>query len=62
MRSCKIGSVWFSERFTHDDFQALNLDLDVNMQRSMSCFEALAQIALLLDVSQVIDFRFASRA
>ena len=52
VRSRNIGSVWFSERFTHDDFQALNLDLDVNMQRSISCFEALAQIALLFCASR----------
>ena len=38
---------WFSENYPHADFSALDVDLDSDMQRSISSFETLAQIALL---------------
>ena len=54
--TCQIGGFishvsgrvcWFSESFSHQDFEALPLTLDANMQRSISAFETLAQIALV---------------
>ena len=53
--TCKIGgfvhqlgqSYWFSEIYNHSDFQTLGIDLDPKMQKSISSFESLAQIALL---------------
>ena len=53
---CQIGGfiqhvsgsqLWFSEKFSHDDFTELSIHLDENMQRSISAFETLAQIALV---------------
>jgi hypothetical protein len=38
---------WFSEKFSHNDFKELSIHLDSNMQRSISAFETLAQIALV---------------
>lgn len=53
--SCQIGGYiqtdsqqwWFSEKYSHSDFAARSVTLDPNMQRSIGCFETLAQIALL---------------
>ena len=53
---CQIGgfvvdpqghSKWFSEKFTHEDFESINLVLPPDLQRSITCLETLAQIALL---------------
>ena len=53
---CQIGGYirhssgsqcWFSEKFSHNDFKELSIHLDSNMQRSISAFETLAQIALV---------------
>jgi len=38
---------WFSEIYSHSEFAALDVELDQDMQRSISAFETLAQIALL---------------
>lgn len=52
---CQIGgfvtdsngcSKWFSEIFTHADFQAIHLVLPEDLQKSITCLETLAQIAL----------------
>lgn len=40
-------SKWFSEKFTHDDFKSIHLDLKPDLQKSITCLETLAQIALL---------------
>ena len=54
--TCQIGgfvtnhlghSKWFSEKFTHDDFKPINLELKPDLQKSITCLETLAQIALL---------------
>ena len=54
--TCEIGgfvtsvtgkSYWFSEIYSHSDFKDLGVELDPEMQRSISSFETLAQIALL---------------
>ncbi|CAK9114856.1 unnamed protein product [Durusdinium trenchii] len=45
-------SFWFSELFLWDDFQALHLDLKPDLQKSITCLETLAQIALLLMTSK----------
>ena len=53
---CQIGGFirhpsgvqfWFSEKFSHADFDILSIHLDPNMQRSIASFETLAQIALV---------------
>ena len=38
---------WFSEKFSHADFDTLSIHLDPNMQCSIASFETLAQIALV---------------
>ena len=38
---------WFSEKFSHDDFEKLNIHLDPNMQRNIASFETFAQMALV---------------
>lgn len=54
--TCQIGGfirrpsgrqLWFSERFHHDDFQTVSIDLDPNMQKGISSFETLAQVGLV---------------
>ena len=54
--TCEIGgfvksdagqTYWFSEIYSHSDFAKLNIELESEMQRSISSFETLAQIALL---------------
>ena len=58
---CQIGgfvrfptgtTVWFSCRFEHSDFQALNIPVTSEMQKFIACFETLAQIAILLIFSR----------
>ena len=53
---CQIGGFirhhsgvqfWFSEKFSHADFEMLSIHLDPNMQRNIASFETLAQIALV---------------
>ena len=53
---CQIGGFiwhhsgvqfWFSEKFSHADFDTLSIHLDPNMQRSIASLETLAQIALV---------------
>ena len=52
---CQIGGFistsfqtrWFSEKFSHTDFQALNIPISTEMQRDIACYETLAQIAIL---------------
>ena len=65
---CQIGGFirhhsgtqfWFSEKFSHDDFEKLHIHLDPNMQRSIASFETLAQIALVWLVAKSFPgFRF----
>ena len=40
-------TLWFSERFTHSDFQFLPFPIDSAMQKNISAFETLAQIGLV---------------
>ena len=58
---CQIGgfvrfptgtTVWFSCRFEHSDFQALNIPVTSEMQKFIACFETLAQMAVLLIFSR----------
>ena len=53
---CQIGgfitdasehSKWFSESFSHEHFHAIGLTLPDDLQKSITCLETLAQIALL---------------
>ena len=59
--TCEIGGFvksatgqiyWFSEIYSHSDFTQLGIELDAEMQRSISAFETLAQIALLFVTSK----------
>ena len=51
---------WFSEIYSHSDFLELGVELDPEMQRSISSFETLAQIALLFVTARF--FSSSSRA
>ena len=60
-QTCQIGGfvshpngqvAWFSEEYWHSDFEALGLSLNPEMQRSISSFEALAQLALLIVIAK----------
>ena len=59
--TCQIGGFvksalgriyWFSEVYSHSDFKQLDIELNPEMQRSISAFETLAQIALLYVTSK----------
>jgi hypothetical protein len=59
--TCEIGGFvksamgqvyWFSEIYSHSEFTQLDIELDAEMQRSISAFETLAQIALLFVTSK----------
>ena len=68
---CQIGglvrfptgaTVWFSSRFDHLDFTALNIPVTSEMQKFIACFETLAQMAVLLIFSRNSPgFRFPLR-
>ena len=57
---CQIGGFlqqgdtkhWFCEQFTVSDFEKLGLRVSQDLQRHITCFEALAQIALLFIASR----------
>ena len=43
---------WFSERFTKTDFDSQKIPIASDLQRNITCFETLAQMALLFLVSR----------
>ena len=45
--------VWFSESFNLSDFTSLQIDLKPDLQKSITCLEALAQIALIWITAQM---------
>lgn len=58
---CQIGgfinfpsgtTVWFSEKFTYDDFKALDIPVTQEMQKCIASFETLAQMAILFIFSR----------
>lgn len=58
---CQIGgflrfpdgrAIWFSERWHPSNFHELGIPVSSDMQRDISCYEALAQIALLFALSR----------
>ena len=58
---CQIGgfikfpsgnTVWFSEKFTYDDFKTLDIPVTKEMQKCIASFETLAQIAILFIFSR----------
>ena len=59
--TCQMGGflrydktiLWFSEKFTFTDFESLGLTVSKDLQRHITCFETLAQIALLFIASRV---------
>ena len=59
--NCQIGGflkqngmrIWFSEKFGVADFTELGIQISQDLQRYITCFEALAQIALLFIASRV---------
>ena len=65
---CQIGGfirfpsgtqIWFSEKFTFQDFSILNIPVTPEMQKCIASFETLAQIAILYIVSRSSPgFRF----
>ena len=38
---------WFSEKFSHSDFQNLKIDLVSDLQKSITCMDTLAQLGIL---------------
>ena len=38
---------WFSEKYSHEDFTNLKIDLDPDLQKSITCMETLAQLGIL---------------
>ena len=47
IRSPNGDTHWFSERYTLQDFIALNVELDKDLQKSITSMETLAQIAIM---------------
>ena len=45
------GQLWFSETFHRSDFLPFGVPIHAEMQRDISCYEALAQGALILTAS-----------
>ena len=68
---CQIGgfirfpsgtTIWFSERFSFDDFNSLDIPVTREMQKCIASFETLAQIAILYLFSRSSPgFRFPLR-
>eukprot|EP00435_Cladocopium_sp_Y103_P038655 s2653_g10.t1 len=68
---CQIGgfirypsgtTIWFSEKFSFDDFAALDIPVTREMQKCIASFETLAQIAILYIFSRSSPgFRFPLR-
>ena len=54
VRHPSLGHRWFRESFTQSEFLALGLDVQAEMQREISCYEALAQAALILAASALL--------
>ena len=57
--------IWFSQRWSPKDFSSLGIMVSEDMQRDISCYEALAQLALLFVASRLwpsrhFDFRISS--
>ena len=46
--------IWFSERFTPQDFYSLDVEVNHDMQRDIACYETLAQLAVIKLMSQHI--------
>ena len=44
--------IWFSEIYSHEDFSKLQVQLSEDMQRSISAFETLAQMAILFTAAK----------
>ena len=49
-----FGHRWFRQSFRHSDFVSLGIDVQAEMQREISCYEALAQAALILAASSLL--------
>ena len=47
IRSPSGTTHWFSERYTGQQFAALNIELESDLQKSITSMETLAQIAIL---------------
>ena len=47
-------TIWFSERFTPQDFYKLDVEVNHDMQRDIACYETLAQLAIVKLMSQHI--------
>jgi hypothetical protein len=47
-------TIWFSERFTPEDFYQLDVEVNHNMQRDIVCYETLAQLAIVKLMTQHI--------
>ena len=55
-------TVWFSERFTPEDFYKLDVEVNHNMQRDIVCYETLAQLAIVKLLTRLIPAqRYALR-
>ena len=54
IRHPQLGQLWFIETFSHLDFQNLGIAVHRQMQRELSCYEALAQGARILAASSLL--------
>ncbi|CAE7226768.1 unnamed protein product [Symbiodinium sp. CCMP2592] len=54
VRHPSLGHRWFQQTFAHADFLALGIGVQADMAREISCYEALAQAALILAASALL--------
>ncbi|CAE7285202.1 unnamed protein product [Symbiodinium sp. CCMP2592] len=54
VRHPSLGHRWFQQTFAHADFLALGIGVQADMARGISCYEALAQAALILAASALL--------
>ena len=58
IRSPSGDTHWFSERYTGQQFAALNIELDCDLQKSITSMETLAQIVSRTSYSNHVTFLF----
>ena len=49
----EVKYIWFPQRWSPKDFSSLGISVSQDMQRDVSCYEALAQLALLFAASRM---------
>ena len=49
-----LGHRWFRQSFAHSEFLALGIGVQLEMQRAISCYEALTQAGLILAAASLV--------